>query len=71
MTNATVVILEDDPELQALLERRLPGARVCVVHDTRLVLAAAGLDAGIALIAGTGVLNFCAARWLRASRLDV
>jgi glucosamine kinase len=44
--------------LQALLERRLPGARVCVVHDTRLVLAAAGLDAGIALIAGTGAVAY-------------
>ena len=44
--------------LQALLERRLPGARLCVVHDTRLVLAAAGLDAGIALIAGTGAVAY-------------
>src|SRR6201991_3303552 len=32
----------------------LPGARVSVVHDARLVLAAAGLDAGVALISGTG-----------------
>jgi N-acetylglucosamine kinase-like BadF-type ATPase len=37
-----------------LLEPLLPGARVEVVHDTRLVLAAAGLDAGIVVIAGTG-----------------
>jgi glucosamine kinase len=37
-----------------LLRPLLPGARVEVVHDTRLVLAAAGLDAGIVLIAGTG-----------------
>jgi N-acetylglucosamine kinase-like BadF-type ATPase len=37
-----------------LLEPLLPGARVEVVHDTRLVLAAAGLDSGIVLIAGTG-----------------
>lgn len=37
-----------------LLRPLLPGALVEVVHDTRLVLAAAGLDAGIVLIAGTG-----------------
>jgi N-acetylglucosamine kinase-like BadF-type ATPase len=37
-----------------LLAPLLPGARLEVVHDTRLVLAAAGLDAGIVLIAGTG-----------------
>src|SRR5262249_53183101 len=34
-----------------LLGPLLPGARVEVVHDTRLVLAAAGLDSGIVLIA--------------------
>jgi N-acetylglucosamine kinase-like BadF-type ATPase len=37
-----------------LLRPLLPGARLQVVHDTRLVLAGAGLDAGIVLIAGTG-----------------
>jgi glucosamine kinase len=31
---------------------------VLVVHDTRLVLAAAGLDVGIALIAGTGSVAY-------------
>jgi len=36
----------------------LPGCKVIVVHDTRLVLAAAGLDAGIALIAGTGSIAY-------------
>jgi glucosamine kinase len=40
--------------MEALLGRLLPGARLLVVHDARLVLAAAGLDAGIVLIAGTG-----------------
>ena len=40
--------------LEKLLMRLLPGSRVSVVHDTRLILAAAGLDSGIALIAGTG-----------------
>ena len=44
--------------LHALLEWRLPGTRLWVVHDTRLVLAAAGLDAGIALIAGTGAVAY-------------
>jgi glucosamine kinase len=44
--------------LQRLLERLLPGCRVSVVHDTRLVLAAAGIDAGIALIAGTGSVAY-------------
>ncbi|OZM76034.1 N-acetylglucosamine kinase [Pseudonocardia sp. MH-G8] len=37
-----------------LLRDRVPGAAVSVVHDARLVLAAADLDAGVALIAGTG-----------------
>jgi N-acetylglucosamine kinase-like BadF-type ATPase len=40
--------------MRELLRPLLPGAGVEVVHDTRLVLAAAGLDAGIVLIAGTG-----------------
>ena len=40
--------------LRELLAPLLPGARVEVVHDARLVLAAAGLDEGVALIAGTG-----------------
>ena len=44
--------------LDAVLRRLLPGSRVCVVHDSRLVLAAAGLDAGIALIAGTGSVAY-------------
>jgi N-acetylglucosamine kinase-like BadF-type ATPase len=40
--------------LTELLGKRLPGATVQVVHDARLILAAADLDAGIAVIAGTG-----------------
>jgi glucosamine kinase len=44
--------------LQQLLERLLPGSRVAVVHDTRLILAAAGFDEGIALIAGTGSVAY-------------
>jgi glucosamine kinase len=44
--------------LRELIEVRLPDCRVIVVHDTRLVLAAAGLEAGIALIAGTGSVAY-------------
>jgi N-acetylglucosamine kinase-like BadF-type ATPase len=44
--------------LQNLLKRLYPRARVVVVHDTRLILAAAGLDSGIALIAGTGSVAY-------------
>jgi glucosamine kinase len=44
--------------LEDLLSRLLPGTRVLVVHDARLVLAAAGLEAGIALIAGTGSVAY-------------
>jgi glucosamine kinase len=36
----------------------LPNARVLVVHDARLVLAAAGLEDGIALIGGTGSIAY-------------
>lgn len=52
----------EDPEAKArlneFLSQRFPGTRICVVHDSHLVLAAAGLDAGIALIAGTGTIAF-------------
>lgn len=44
--------------LEEILARLLPGCRVSVVHDARLVLAAAGLDSGIALVAGTGSVAF-------------
>jgi N-acetylglucosamine kinase-like BadF-type ATPase len=40
--------------MQLLLSERAPDAMITVVHDAHLVLAAAGLDEGIALIAGTG-----------------
>ena len=49
---------EGRARLDALLRRLLPESRVCVVHDARLVLAAAGLDSGIALIAGTGSVAY-------------
>lgn len=44
--------------LEILLHRMLPDSRLVVVHDARLVLAAAGLRAGIALIAGTGSVAY-------------
>jgi len=44
--------------LEGLLARLLPGTKVLVVHDARLVLAAAGLESGIALIAGTGSVAY-------------
>jgi N-acetylglucosamine kinase-like BadF-type ATPase len=44
--------------LEKLLMRLLPGCRIAVVHDTRLILAAAGLASGIALIAGTGSVAY-------------
>ena len=40
--------------LSALLTEHFPGARIDVVHDTRIVLAAADLDAGAVVVAGTG-----------------
>ena len=45
---------EQREQLGALIAGLLPAARVEVVHDARLLLAAAGLDTGIALISGTG-----------------
>jgi N-acetylglucosamine kinase-like BadF-type ATPase len=44
--------------LEKLLSSRLPGCRVTVVHDARLVLAAAGFVSGIALISGTGSVAY-------------
>lgn len=44
--------------LSRLLELKFPDCRVTVVHDARLVLAAAGQECGIALIAGTGSVAY-------------
>ena len=44
--------------LRELLERKLEGCRVTVVHDARLVLAAADVEAGVALVAGTGSVAY-------------
>lgn len=45
---------EDAEALAALITPHVPGARVTVVHDTRLLLAAGGARTGVAVIAGTG-----------------
>jgi N-acetylglucosamine kinase-like BadF-type ATPase len=44
--------------LARLLERMFPECRVAIVHDARLVLAAAQRESGIALIAGTGSVAY-------------
>lgn len=44
----------DMAELRRLISPLAPGAGITIVHDTRLILAAAGADTGIAVIAGTG-----------------
>ena len=44
--------------LEKLLASLLPGCRISVVHDARLVLAAAQVDQGIALISGTGSIAY-------------
>ncbi|HET7419777.1 MAG TPA: BadF/BadG/BcrA/BcrD ATPase family protein [Candidatus Dormibacteraeota bacterium] len=44
--------------LQDILVRLLPDCRVSIVHDARLVLAAASVDHGVALVAGTGSVAY-------------
>lgn len=44
--------------LERILSTLLPGCRITVVHDARLVLAAAGFETGIALISGTGSVAY-------------
>lgn len=51
-------VLEGRVLLSELLASLLPGCRISIVHDSRLVLAAAGLDQGIALISGTGSVAY-------------
>jgi N-acetylglucosamine kinase-like BadF-type ATPase len=45
---------EDAAALSALIAPHVPGARITVVHDSRLLLAAGGASTGVAVIAGTG-----------------
>lgn len=54
--------------LEDILARLLPGCRVSVVHDARLVLAAASVDEGIALVAGTGSVAYGRSRDGRESQ---
>ncbi|AFR29111.1 BadF/BadG/BcrA/BcrD ATPase family protein [Arthrobacter sp. Rue61a] len=54
--------------LSALLTEHFPGARIDVVHDTRIVLAASGLDAGAVLVAGTGSVAWGRSRDGREAR---
>lgn len=44
--------------LERLLAILLPGCRISVVHDARLILSAAQTDEGIALISGTGSVAY-------------
>ncbi|XAS70950.1 BadF/BadG/BcrA/BcrD ATPase family protein [Micrococcaceae bacterium Sec5.1] len=45
---------EDAQALADLISPHVPGARITVVHDSRLLLAAGGASTGVAVIAGTG-----------------
>jgi glucosamine kinase len=45
-------------QLELILLALLPGCRITVVHDARLVLSAAGCESGIALISGTGSVAY-------------
>nr|WP_254455112.1 BadF/BadG/BcrA/BcrD ATPase family protein [Paenarthrobacter ureafaciens] len=45
---------EDVKALADLIAPHVPGARITVVHDSRLLLAAGGASTGVAVIAGTG-----------------
>jgi glucosamine kinase len=45
---------EDAAALAALITPHVPGAKITVVHDSRLLLAAGGASTGVAVIAGTG-----------------
>src|SRR3954451_14553008 len=51
---AGVDTVEAEYRLGALIRGLAPSATVRIVHDTELILAAARLDHGVALIAGTG-----------------
>jgi N-acetylglucosamine kinase-like BadF-type ATPase len=51
---AGVDTVEAELRLRDLITAKVPAASVRIVHDTELILAAAGLEHGVALIAGTG-----------------
>lgn len=54
---------DDAAALAVLIAPHVPGARITVVHDSRLLLAAGGASTGVAVIGGTG-----SAAWGRNSR---
>jgi glucosamine kinase len=54
---------DDAAALAALIAPHVPGARITVVHDSRLLLAAGGASTGVAVIGGTG-----SAAWGRNSQ---
>lgn len=56
--SAGAEVPEGRDRLEKLLASLLPGCRISVVHDARLVLAAAQVDEGIALISGTGSVAY-------------
>jgi glucosamine kinase len=45
---------DDAAALAALIEPHVPAARITVVHDSRLLLAAGRASTGVAVIAGSG-----------------
>jgi len=45
---------DDAAALAALIAPHVPGAKITVVHDSRLLLAAGGASTGVAVIGGTG-----------------
>jgi glucosamine kinase len=49
---------EGRERLERILSALLPECTITVVHDARLVLAAAGFESGIALISGTGSVAY-------------
>ena len=54
---------DDAAALAALISPHVPGTRITVVHDSRLLLAAGGASTGVAVIGGTG-----SAAWGRNGR---
>src|SRR5258708_29037622 len=56
--SAGAEVPEGRDRLEKLLASLLPGCRISVVHAARLVLAAAQVDEGIALISGTGSVAY-------------
>ncbi|MET0863056.1 MAG: BadF/BadG/BcrA/BcrD ATPase family protein, partial [Nakamurella sp.] len=45
---------DQEHRLRDLVQAQVPAAAIAIVHDSHLILAAAGVEHGIALISGTG-----------------